>query len=326
MNARHFAVCAIVASCLLAVFAIGMQSTAAKEQTKPDSSPRAASESGYWIGVACAPLSDTLRSQLRLEEGEGLAVEEVVEGSPADEAGLQRHDILLATGDHPIRSIDDLVSAVQEAKGGQLVLRILRGGERSTIEVTPEPRPEEAEPVPHGLTPNEAFRRFWGEWGESEFPGAPLRFRFFYPGWTLPPEQSSSGGDDSETRMPQGMVISITKHADEPAKITVQQNDRKWEVTEDDLEELPEDIRPHVKRLLRNLGTRQRQGVQWRWPELPDDAKLWPGDFERRLQRVERMLEKLQQRFDAWRPDWIEAPGEAGEDPSPQEAEEPSQE
>src|SRR5262245_52228275 len=48
----------------------------------------------FWIGLSCEPIDETLRSQLSLEKTGGLAIHLVVEGGPAEAAGLKVHDVI----------------------------------------------------------------------------------------------------------------------------------------------------------------------------------------------------------------------------------------
>jgi len=51
-------------------------------------------------------------------------------------------------------------------------------------------------------------------------------------------------------KLPENISIQINKSGEEPAKIKVTRDGKSWEVTEKELGKLPEDIRPHIKRML----------------------------------------------------------------------------
>lgn len=95
----------------------------------------------YKLGVALAPLGELVRAQLRLEEGAGMAVENVMDDSAAEKAGLRRFDIIIKVDDKDVRDLSDLTKLVEKAgeSNSQLHLRIVRRGERQTVTVTPEP-------------------------------------------------------------------------------------------------------------------------------------------------------------------------------------------
>jgi C-terminal processing protease CtpA/Prc len=61
-------------------------------------------------------------------------------GGPADKGGLKRFDILLALGEKPLKSTENLVERIQESGGKTLSVKVLRGGKPLTLELTPEPR------------------------------------------------------------------------------------------------------------------------------------------------------------------------------------------
>jgi hypothetical protein len=60
----------------------------------------------------------------------------------------------------------------------------------------------------------------------------------------------AAGADLGRLELPENMTIKIERHGKEPAKIAVNRGDEKWEITEDQLENLPADLRPLVERSL----------------------------------------------------------------------------
>ncbi|GAB4128469.1 S1C family serine protease [Thermopirellula anaerolimosa] len=251
----------------------------------------------YWLGVLCGPVPEVLRAHLELPENTGLLVEDVVKEGPAEKAGVRVHDILLQAGDKSLQSPADLVNEVHAAADKPLTLRILRGGKNMELSVTPEPRPKQ-DLTPPPFSP-EVDPQAWEKWFENFRlqPGQPpLTFRFLHPGTVMPPWRSP--------KLPEGMVITITKSGDEPTKIVVKQGDKTWEVTENELDKLPADVRPHVERLLSGRGWIER-GLEL--PKVvrpvPDGVLKTPlgslpeGDAER-LRNAERRLDELQKRLE----------------------------
>jgi hypothetical protein len=101
--------------------------------------PQALSE--YWIGIDGIAPDEALRAQLEIPPGQGLLVNQVVEESPAARAGLKPYDVLLACQDKPLVEIGDLAKIIEEQKEALLSLRLIRGGKRIIIEITPQKRP-----------------------------------------------------------------------------------------------------------------------------------------------------------------------------------------
>lgn len=96
----------------------------------------------FMIGVHPEEVSDVLRAHLPVKEGVGLVVMEVVKGSPAEEAGIEKHDILIKVNDEDVKGIDTLIAQVQksgEAKE-QAKLLVLRRGKEVEIAVSPKER------------------------------------------------------------------------------------------------------------------------------------------------------------------------------------------
>jgi serine protease Do len=90
------------------------------------------------LGVAITPghVARRLRRAVGLPEVDGLLVREVIEDSPAARAGLASGDLIVAAGGHPVPAIDDLFDALLAASGGTIELKVLRGTDERTIQVT----------------------------------------------------------------------------------------------------------------------------------------------------------------------------------------------
>ncbi len=87
---------------------------------------------------------DALRKKLagtvKLPEGAGLAIEEVVPDSPAAKAGLQKGDVLLYAGGKPLKERAELSAAIQAAKEGSLNVGLMRDGKTMKLAVRPARR------------------------------------------------------------------------------------------------------------------------------------------------------------------------------------------
>lgn len=97
----------------------------------PDQKPVA------YIGVLTREVPSELRSQFTLPEGFGLMVDEVMPDSPAEQAGLKVHDLLLKFEDQQLVSMEQLMLLVRAKKKGDTVnLTVISGGKESQVSVT----------------------------------------------------------------------------------------------------------------------------------------------------------------------------------------------
>ncbi len=108
-----------------------------KVKTKPSRPP--------WLGVAFQPVSDKTAQQFDLEQGQGVAIREVLPKSPASLAGMRAEDIILAIDNKPIGDVRDVREAVIQRKAGEdAIVQILRPSVRRklTVKVRVQSLPE----------------------------------------------------------------------------------------------------------------------------------------------------------------------------------------
>jgi S1-C subfamily serine protease len=69
----------------------------------------------------------------------GILVVSLESNGPADRAGLKEGDVIVGYGKDPVSSIDDLHRLLTEEQVGVKVgLTVLRGGEKTMLDVVPE--------------------------------------------------------------------------------------------------------------------------------------------------------------------------------------------
>jgi serine protease Do len=90
----------------------------------------AAAENGG-LGLAVQPVTASMAAELGLERAEGLVVTSVKPGSAANEAGLQRGDVIAEINRRPVRNLSDYNRAVEKTEKGKSVLFLVRRGEGS---------------------------------------------------------------------------------------------------------------------------------------------------------------------------------------------------
>jgi S1-C subfamily serine protease len=96
-----------------------------------------------YLGVYLSDLSQETASRFGSPVDSGVLIEEVEPGSPADDAGIQRGDIVTAAGSEEVRSSGDLLSALRDYMPGDTVgLTVLRNGEKTTLQVNLAERPQ----------------------------------------------------------------------------------------------------------------------------------------------------------------------------------------
>ena len=97
-----------------------------------------------YLGVEPVPVTDELARSFDLGVEEGALIQRVSEGAPADRAGMQPGDVIVELGGDPVRTVEDLYSAIRRRDPGDAVeVTVVRGDERETLDVTLAQLPEE---------------------------------------------------------------------------------------------------------------------------------------------------------------------------------------
>jgi len=98
-----------------------------------------------WLGVAVQPITPELADALDLETQEGALVSQVTAGSPADDAGLKRGDVIVRFGEREIHRMRELPRVVAATPPGTKVeVGLLRDGKHETKKVEIAELAEEA--------------------------------------------------------------------------------------------------------------------------------------------------------------------------------------
>ena len=142
---------------------------AAQSMQKVETAPKG------WLGVEVQDLTPELLEVLELDEDtEGVLVAGVVEGGPAEKAGILKGDVIVSLNAKPIEDASGLVASVGKAKPGETVtVALLRDGEKKTVRATlakkpasvredfenrvPEPKTPETTETPEIEVPEAAF-------------------------------------------------------------------------------------------------------------------------------------------------------------------------
>ncbi|MBI4484098.1 MAG: PDZ domain-containing protein [Acidobacteria bacterium] len=74
------------------------------------------------IGITVEPITPAMARQMGLKSSEGALVVQVTQGSVADDAGLERNDVVVQINDKPVKDPEDLVSAIRRLPSGEVVV------------------------------------------------------------------------------------------------------------------------------------------------------------------------------------------------------------
>jgi serine protease Do len=99
-----------------------------------------------WLGVTIQHLTPELAKQFDIKEERGVLIGDVVEGSPAEKAGLQRGDIIVEFEGKKVEDPNQIRNMVANTEPGQTVeFQIIRENKRETKKITIGDMPAETE-------------------------------------------------------------------------------------------------------------------------------------------------------------------------------------
>src|SRR3569833_376126 len=94
-----------------------------------------------WIGIVPEDVSNEQAAQYGLAQG-GVLIANLYVGSPAQQAGLQPGDLILAIDSVPVRGAQDTLGHIATHKpGSRIAIRISRGGKESEVHAQVSERP-----------------------------------------------------------------------------------------------------------------------------------------------------------------------------------------
>lgn len=122
-----------------------------------------------YLGVLTGPVSPELRAQFGLMEGFGLQIVEVMPDSPASQAGLKEHDLLISFDDQKLVNTDQLQALVRSRKKDEtVVLSLISGGQQKQLSLKIGERVTQVMPE----RPRGGFMPMMPPWSGSWNPGA----------------------------------------------------------------------------------------------------------------------------------------------------------
>ena len=99
-----------------------------------------------WLGIKINGVSEDMAKTFKMKEAKGAVVVEVTPGSPAEKAGLQVEDVVVAADGHQVQDNGDLSRYIaSKAPGVTVKLELLREGAQKMVTVTLGTFPDEPE-------------------------------------------------------------------------------------------------------------------------------------------------------------------------------------
>jgi serine protease Do len=97
-----------------------------------------------WLGVTIQEVSPELAKQFGLKDTQGALVSDILEGSPAEKAGVRRGDVVIAIEKKPVENAVQLRNLVAGLDvGARIELRVIRDKKEKTFEVTIGEQPKD---------------------------------------------------------------------------------------------------------------------------------------------------------------------------------------
>ena len=100
-------------------------------ELKDEAAPAVEEKAKAELGMNVQEITPEVARQLQLKDLAGVIVTQVETGSAAEEAGVQRGDIIREINGHPIRKLADYMNAVEKVKKDEVVRLLIKRGERN---------------------------------------------------------------------------------------------------------------------------------------------------------------------------------------------------
>lgn len=221
-----------------------------------------AAEKRLMIGVHCVEADALLREHLKLD-GRGLVVIDVVPDTPAAAAGFEKNDLLLQAGDSELKTVHDLLSAVQQAGENEISFHVVRRGDPVSLKVTPQ-KMESPQELVITLSGDEQPRHtggmgvWWRDRGgisdqlreELELRRGQLKLRQIAPGIVI---QKSSSLEEIERLVREAMNAAQQDAAAQPDESTTRPQ------TDADLQKQLREMKVQLESVLERVGKLENQ-------------------------------------------------------------------
>jgi C-terminal processing protease CtpA/Prc len=122
--------------CVLILFFVFLNAATGSRSEASDRNPSSKKgiEKRGWIGAIIQDVNEKIVRKAKLDAEEGAYVDEIVENSPADSAGIQEGDVIVEFRGKKVVDSDDLVKAVQGTTPGTNVdIKLVCNGETKIV-------------------------------------------------------------------------------------------------------------------------------------------------------------------------------------------------
>ncbi|KWT84141.1 DegQ family serine endoprotease [Candidatus Magnetominusculus xianensis] len=134
-----------------------------------------------WLGVNIQPLTPELSKSFGLKEKDGVLIADVVEGGPAEKAGLKRGDLIISFDSKDASNTRQLRNLVANTlPGATLDLKAVRDGKEMSFKVTVGELPDAKQAAAGGAPSSSEFLNRLKGVGVQDIT-ASIRERFNYP-------------------------------------------------------------------------------------------------------------------------------------------------
>jgi hypothetical protein len=269
-----------------------------------------------YVGVSLdeEPLPELLTKHLRLEPGQGVRINNIMVGSPADQAGLERDDLIIAFEGKKVTQREQFISAVRQIDvGTEVAVEVIHLGARKTVQPKLGTAPDLEtvkwkypwEPdVVTSWRPGKIFKigpdgRNMIEVPFDKIPDGNFDVKsFFKQSYT---SHHSTDGED--------YTITVEGDpTDKDARVIVRADGQEHSAPAGDLEALPEKYRGPARETLEDARTSLKADIRIRgfeWPEAfgPEARRKFfqsipRPDMERLSQEKDRAMERLQEQME----------------------------
>lgn len=221
-----------------------------------------------WLGVQLKPVEADLAKHLGSDAG--IFVMSVIEGSPAEKAGVKSGDVIIKAAGSSLKDVREILGALSDLEGEEpsIDLLVLRKGKEKTIVAEPTQRPSEdilmaedddQENVMEfelgnleGQDVHRLLRRVGGKGGiQIVTPGRAV--------WMTDDDDAHETVGDLDltiikTEDGNAFTVKVVKSDDEPAKVVVTDDGEVKEYDGEELDGLPKKIRVIVEPFLKGTG------------------------------------------------------------------------